>query len=103
MSRKSRHQVLLWSFTAIALVITVFPFYWMLNTSLKPATDVFVSPPTFGPSHWTLDAYTSVFAHKPMARYFMNSVVVSLGSTALSVLLAALAAYGFTRFFVRGA
>ncbi|MDQ6620528.1 MAG: carbohydrate ABC transporter permease [Pseudomonadota bacterium] len=103
MNRRSRHQVLLWIITVIALVITVFPFYWMLNTSLKPSTDVFLSPPTFGPSHWTLDAYTSLFTHKPIARYFVNSIVVSVGSTALSVLLAALAAYGFTRFFVRGA
>ena len=103
MKRRTRRQIVLWGVAAMALVITVFPFYWMLNTSLKPATDVFVSPPTFGPSRWTLDAYASLFAHKPMARYFVNSLVVSLGSTALSVLLAALAAYGFTRFFVRGA
>ncbi|HZQ60169.1 MAG TPA: carbohydrate ABC transporter permease [Casimicrobiaceae bacterium] len=103
MTRRTRRQALLWLVTGMALVITVFPFYWMLNTSLKPATDVFLSPPTFGPSRWTLDAYTSLFAHKPMARYFVNSVVVSVGSTLLSVLLAALAAYGFTRFFVRGA
>jgi ABC-type glycerol-3-phosphate transport system permease component len=103
MRARSRRQLVLWIATLLALGVTIFPFYWMLNTSLKPATDVFVSPPTFGPSRWTLDAYVSLFAHKPIARYFVNSLVVSVGSTLLSVLLAALAAYGFTRFFVRGA
>jgi ABC-type glycerol-3-phosphate transport system permease component len=87
----------------VALVLAVFPFYWMLNTSLKPNTDVFLSPPTFGSSRWTLAAYASLFQHKPIARYFANSLIVSLGATLLSVLLAALAAYGFTRFLRRGA
>jgi multiple sugar transport system permease protein len=96
-------QALLWVAALIALAITLFPFYWMLNTSLKPAPEVFASPPTFVSAHWSLDAYASLLASRPVARYFLNSVVVALGSTVLSVLLAALAAYGVTRFFPRGA
>jgi multiple sugar transport system permease protein len=96
-------RTLLWAVTVVALVVTLFPFYWMLNTSLKPAQEVFASPPTFISAHWSLDAYTSLFATRPVARYFLNSLVVSAGSTVLSVLLAALAAYGVTRFFPRGA
>ena len=92
-----------WIVALAALAMTVFPFYWMLNTSLKPTSEVFLSPPTFVSAHWSLDAYVSLFAHKPVARYFLNSFIVAAGSTVLSVTLAALAAYGFTRFFVRGA
>lgn len=96
-------QTLLWAIALLALAVTLFPFYWMLNTSLKPASEVFASPPTFVSAHWSLDAYASLLANRPVARYFVNSLVVALGSTVLSIVLAALAAYGVTRFFPRGA
>jgi len=93
----------LWTTTIIALVITIFPFYWMLNTSLKPPVEVFASPPTFVSAHWSLDAYATIFATRPVGRYFVNSLIVAVGATVLSVSLSALCAYGLTRFFPRGA
>jgi ABC-type glycerol-3-phosphate transport system permease component len=92
-----------WALVLVALVMVVFPFYWMINTSLKPASEIFLSPPTFISSNWSLDAYVTVLTQRPFARYFLNSLVVTLGTTVLSVTLAAFAAYGFTRFFPRGA
>ena len=92
-----------WALVLVALVIVVFPFYWMVNTSLKPASEIFLSPPTFISSNWSLDAYVTVLTQRPFARYFLNSLVVTLGTPLLSVTLAAFAAYGFTRFFPRGA
>ena len=94
---------LLWTVTIAVAVVMIFPFYWMLNTSLKPSAEVFASPPTFVSSQWSLDAYRSLFATRSIGRYFVNSLIVALGATALSVVLAALAAYGLTRFFPRGA
>jgi len=103
--KRVRHgrQALLWAIALVALAVTLFPFYWMLNTSLKPAPEVFASPPTFVSAHWSLDSYAALLSNRPVARYFLNSLVVAAGSTVLSVLLAALAAYGVTRFFPRGA
>lgn len=92
-----------WALVLVALVMVVFPFYWMVNTSLKPASEIFLSPPAFFSSNWSLDAYVTVLTQRPFARYFLNSLVVTLGTTVLSVTLAAFAAYGFTRFFPRGA
>jgi ABC-type glycerol-3-phosphate transport system permease component len=92
-----------WALVLVALVMVVFPFYWMVNTSLKPASEIFLSPPAFISSNWSLDAYVTVLTERPFARYFLNSLVVTLGTTVLSVTLAAFAAYGFTRFFPRGA
>ena len=94
---------LLWTVTIAVAVVMIFPFYWMLNTSLKPSAEVFASPPTFVSSQWSLDAYRSLFATRSIGRYFVNSLIVALGATALSVVLASLAAYGLTRFFPRGA
>jgi ABC-type glycerol-3-phosphate transport system permease component len=96
-------QWLRWLVTLVALVVVVFPFYWMLNTSFKPASEIFLSPPTFASANWSLDAYATVLTRRPVGRYFLNSLAVALGTTALSVTLAAFAAYGFTRFFPRGA
>jgi ABC-type glycerol-3-phosphate transport system permease component len=96
-------QAALWAAALAALAVTLFPFYWMLNTSLKPPVEVFASPPTFVSAHWTLDAYATIFATRPVARYFANSLIVAVGSTLLSVGLSALCAYGITRFFPRGA
>jgi multiple sugar transport system permease protein len=94
---------LLWLAALAALAVTLFPFYWMLNTSLKAPVEVFASPPTFWSAHWSLDAYATIFATRPVARYFVNSLVVAIGATVLSVALSALCAYGITRFFPRGA
>ena len=92
-----------WAIALAALLLVAFPFYWMINTSLKPASEIFLSPPTFASANWSLDAYTTVLTKRPVGRYFLNSLAVALGTTVLSVTLAALAAYGFTRFFPRGA
>jgi ABC-type glycerol-3-phosphate transport system permease component len=101
--RPGPQDLAVWVALLAALTIVLFPLYWMLNTSLKPSTEIFRSPPSFISSQWSLGAYAEIFATRPIARYLLNSLVVSAGATVLSVTLAALAAYGFTRFFIRGA
>jgi ABC-type glycerol-3-phosphate transport system permease component len=90
-----------WTGMLLLLLVTVFPFYWMLNTSLKPQSEVFQSPPTFVSLSWSLAGYARVLATRAVGRYFWNSAVVSVGSTLLAMLLSALAAYGFSRFRMR--
>lgn len=92
-----------WTATVAALGVTLFPIYWMLSTSFKPGSDVFQSPPQLLPTHWTMEAYLGVFATRPILHYVANSLIVSVGATLLSFVLAGLAAYGFTRFHIRGA
>ena len=79
--------------TAIA-VVTVFPFFWMLMTSLKGPLDPISSvPPQFIPSNPTLANYERVLGALPVPRFFLNSVIVSVAVGLLNVLVAALAAY----------
>jgi putative chitobiose transport system permease protein len=79
--------------TTIA-VITVFPFFWMLSTSLKGPLDPISSvPPQFIPSNPTLANYERVLGALPVPRFFLNSVIVSVCVGVLNVLVAALAAY----------
>ena len=75
-------------------VIMVFPFVWMLSTSLKGPTDAVTSvPPQFLPGNPTLDNYARVLGALPIPRFFLNSVLVSVAVGLLNVLVAALAAY----------
>ena len=75
-------------------VITVFPFAWMLLTSLKGPADPLTSvPPQFLPSTPTLANYERVLAALPISSFFVNSVIVSVSTSLLNVLVASLAAY----------
>ncbi len=79
--------------TALA-VITVFPFAWMLLTSLKGPSDPITSvPPQFIPNDPTLANYQKVLDSLPIPLFFLNSLVVATLAGLLNVLVAALAAY----------
>ncbi len=94
-------NLVMWAGMLVLLAVTLFPFYWMVNTSLKPQSEVFQSPPTLFSFNWSLAAYGRVLATRAVGRYFWNSAVISLGATLLAVGLSALAAYGFSRFRMR--
>jgi putative chitobiose transport system permease protein len=88
--------------TALA-VITVFPFAWMLLTSLKGPLDPITSvPPQFLPSQVTFANYERVLAALPIPRFFLNSVIVSTVTSLMNVLVAALAAYPLAKMRFRG-
>ena len=79
--------------TAVA-VVTVFPFAWMLLTSIKgPADPITSVPPQFLPNDPTLAAYARVWDSLPIASYFLNSTVVAIATGLLNMLVAAMAAY----------
>jgi putative chitobiose transport system permease protein len=79
-------------------VITVFPLFWMLMTSLKGPLDPVTSvPPQFIPSDPTLANYERVLNSLPIPRFFFNSTIVAVAVGALNVLVAALAAYPLAR------
>jgi putative chitobiose transport system permease protein len=88
--------------TALALV-TVFPFLWMLLSSLKGPLDPIASvPPQLIPAHPTLDNYARVLASLPILTFFRNSIVVAILVTGLNVLVASMAAYPLAKMRFRG-
>ena len=77
-------------------LIILLPFFWMVSVSLKPATEPFAIPARLWPENPTLDNYVTAF--RPEFRtYFLNSLIVSLSTVVITVTLALLAAYAFTR------
>ena len=77
------------TFLALGAVVMLFPFVSMIATSLKPAEETLIWPPHLLPVEWTLANYPAVLNAAPFARYFVNSIVVSVGAT-LSVILTSL-------------
>ncbi|RFU68428.1 carbohydrate ABC transporter permease [Bacillus sp. V59.32b] len=94
----------LFYFFLIAFVIIVmFPFLWMLISSIKPLTELFgdkaFTPYTKNP---TLNSYVSVFVDYPFLKYLWNSFVVSSITTIYTVCVASFAAYAIARLKFRG-
>lgn len=79
-------------------VVMVLPFAWLLSTSFKPDSLVLQVPPQLLPHHATTANYVNAWTSNEFSHYFLNSVIVSVASTALAVFLAAMMAYAFARF-----
>lgn len=96
-SRENRRtRVVLIACQLLLAALILLPFLWMVSVSLKPANEPFAIPARLWPENPTFDNYVSAF--RPEFRtYFMNSVIVSLSTVAITVTLALLAAYVFTR------
>ncbi|HTZ42316.1 MAG TPA: carbohydrate ABC transporter permease [Jatrophihabitans sp.] len=82
----------------VGAVIMVLPFAYMVSTSFKSQTYVLTIPPQFIPHPATVRNYSDAWTTDDFARYFVNSLVVAVASTALSLLLSSMMAYAFARF-----
>jgi len=94
----------LWFALAAATVaIVLFPIYWMIVTSLLPSSIVLSrNPPLLPPlEHVSLDAFAGVFRRRPVLTWILNSALVAIGSTLVSLVIAALAGYSLSRWQTR--
>ena len=83
---------------AILLILTAFPFFWMVSTSFKPLREIFVSPPNFLPKDFTLANFARLFEQTRFLTYFRNSVFVSTLTVVFTMAIATAGAYSLTRF-----
>lgn len=86
---------------AVGLVFAAFPILWMVFTSFKSNTEIFALPPRLLPEVFTLEAYSAIFADPVKLRFFVNSYLVAGVVTLLTVVIAVLTAYAFSRFNFR--
>lgn len=87
---------------AIVVFLCLFPFLWMGVSSIKELKELYTIPPRWIPDNPTLANYYKVFFQSRIPRYFLNSIIISVGSTGLALLLAIFAANGFARFNFKG-
>jgi len=86
----------------LGAAIMIVPFLYLFAISFKPQLYLFEIPPQFIPRHPTLSNYQAAWTSNSFGHYFANSVFVSLVSTGLAVILAAMMAYAFARFKFHG-
>lgn len=106
LSRLGRNEVLreragraaIYVALTLATIVMVFPVLWMLSVSLKPTTETFSLPPRLIPESLQFSAYARVLSNPDFRDFFVNSYLVGLAVTGLSVLLGTLAAFGFSRY-----
>src|SRR6195256_5478322 len=81
----------------LMLLWTAIPFYWMIDTSLKHDKEIYGYEATLIPQQPTSANYVTVFRETPYLTFLRNSVVVAVGSTVLSMVIACLGAYAIAR------
>ncbi len=77
-------------------IITLFPFYWMIASSLKSSFEVIQTPPTLFPSKIMWHNYNVALKMAPFARYFFNTIIVTILSIISTVIIAILTAFAFS-------
>ncbi|CAN5286283.1 carbohydrate ABC transporter permease [soil metagenome] len=86
----------------VFIVVWIFPVYWMLNTALKPRSEVMTSVPLFLPENLTFDNFVKAVTQPYFLENARNSAIVVLAALVLSVLLGLFAAMALSRFRFRG-
>jgi multiple sugar transport system permease protein len=86
----------------LASTFALFPIFWMLSVSLRPNREIFKIPPAWLPPEWTGEAYRQILDTPQYLRVFANSYFVAAAVTMISLGLAVLSAYSFSRFEFRG-
>lgn len=93
---------LLWMPLVLFLLFLLFPFYWTLVTSLKPAAELHSTTVVYWPKSPTFEAYRYLFGQYNFLHPMKNSLIVALITTLVSLTVSTLAAYAFSRFRFKG-
>ncbi|MEJ8821186.1 carbohydrate ABC transporter permease [Variovorax humicola] len=98
-----RVKVALYGLICVLLIPFVFPTWWMVTSSLKPISEIFVFPPQLFPAHPDWSSYRQVFSVQPFAQQYWNSAYIAALVTAGTLVVASMAGYAFARIRFPGA
>ena len=102
MSRRSLGALLVNAALVAMAIVTIAPLFWMVSASLMPAGGANQFPPPLLPKTPTLEHYATLLTRLDLARAFMNSAIVAVAATVLSVLINSMAGYAFAKLRFRG-
>jgi multiple sugar transport system permease protein len=95
-------KTLTYAFLLIMALIVLFPFYWMIISSLKTLAEYRQAIPTFWPRQLMFSNYAEAFTTAHLGDLFMNTLYVGLVSTVLSLVITVLSAFAFARLEFKG-
>ena len=91
-----------YAFLLLMALIVLFPFYWMIISSLKSLDEYRLAVPTFWPKRMILQNYAEAFTTANLGRLFVNTMIVGVISTLLSLVITVLSAFAFARLEFKG-
>jgi multiple sugar transport system permease protein len=100
--KQTAAKIVLYAILIVGGILTVAPLVWMVSASLMHSGQSNVYPPPFFPTSLTFEHYVALFKRLAVARYFLNSVIVSVGVTFVSLVINSLAGYAFAKFRFAG-
>lgn len=86
----------------LILLVMIFPFFWLISSSLKPASEQGAIPPIWWSAHPDISSYKTVFEVLPFARALLNSIIVTVCSTVGILVTSIMAGYVFAKHAFRG-
>ena len=99
---KILYKILVYVFLIIMALVILFPFYWMINSSLKSLAEYRLSVPTLWPKVIMRSNYAEAFNKANLGRLFLNTAYVGIVSTILSLVITVLSAFAFARLEFKG-
>src|ERR1700678_65701 len=79
-------------------LISIFPLVYMVSLSFQPTSDILTSNAVLFPSHPTTANYIAAWSQNSFSSFFLNSLIVALGTVVITVVVASLAAFAFARY-----
>ena len=95
-------NIFVYAFLIFIALIVLFPFYWMIISSLKTLSEYKLSVPTLFPRELVFGNYAEAFTEANLGKLFLNTVYVGLVSTILSLIITVLSAFAFARLEFKG-
>lgn len=95
-------RIALYVFVVCLALVVLYPYFVMFTTALKSRAEIYAMKGTLLPIVWEWNNFTDVWSLAPLARYFINSIVVAGGATAISIICGIPAAYALSRMRFRG-
>ena len=99
---KRMHYTVHYFLLACIFIFAIFPYFWMLMTSLKPRELLLATPPVWIPDHFDPIHYQDVFQRMPFFLYLKNSLYVASVTTVFCILIACLSGYSISRYSFKG-
>lgn len=98
MIRSSFIKVLKWIIIIFFMMFCIFPLLWMVISSFKNINELYNFPPTLLPNNFTFENFIIVLSKGNFIRYFINSTIVAVSATLLTVLINTMSGYALAKF-----
>jgi multiple sugar transport system permease protein len=90
-------QFVLFLAGALGMLIIIFPLYWMFVTAFTPTSELFSTTSPLYPVNFTLAHFIDIFTTTLFPRWYLNSIIISIGVVLVTTIAATLGGYGLTR------